>query len=150
MRRVGWKILSSDTDRLISKLKESESGCWEYQGARTYGYGSFWYKGKNYRAHRVAYELYTGDFPDGVILHTCDNPCCCNPLHLCLGTQSLNMADMARKQRSLKGLKNPSSKFTEDDIINIRESKLKVKDLAIKYNVARQTITRVRKGHSYK
>jgi hypothetical protein len=33
------------------------------------------------------------------ILHRCDNPQCCNPEHLFVGTQAENMADMRRKGR---------------------------------------------------
>jgi hypothetical protein len=51
--------------------------------------------------HRLAWELANGPIPDGMqVLHKCDNPRCCNPDHLFLGTQQVNMADMARKGRA--------------------------------------------------
>jgi hypothetical protein len=57
--------------------------------------------GSVWKAHRVAWTLANGPIPAGMhVLHTCDNPPCCNPGHLWLGTQADNMADMARKGRT--------------------------------------------------
>lgn len=43
------------------------------------------------RAHRVAYFLSKGPIPDNlIVLHSCDNPLCCNPAHLSLGTNADN------------------------------------------------------------
>lgn len=51
-------------------------------------------------AHRVAWALNFGPIPDGqYVLHSCDNPPCCNPRHLWLGTQKDNLHDMAAKGR---------------------------------------------------
>lgn len=53
-------------------------------------------------AHRVAYWLtHGGDFPvDPVcVLHSCDNPSCCNPAHLRLGDRQENSDDKMRRGR---------------------------------------------------
>jgi hypothetical protein len=51
-------------------------------------------------AHRMAWEASNGPIPDGMILmHTCDNPPCCNPEHLKLGTRAENNKDRAKKGR---------------------------------------------------
>lgn len=47
------------------------------------GYGVCGLNNKQYRAHRIVYEQTYGPIPSGLfILHTCDNPKCCNPSHL--------------------------------------------------------------------
>lgn len=79
--------------------------CWEWPAARNQkGYGMlFEYVGieqKTRKAHRVAYELFVGPVPDGMfVCHRCDNPPCCNPAHLFLGTAQDNMDDAMAKQR---------------------------------------------------
>lgn len=81
--------------------------CWEWKACRnTHGYGRVSGKkigGKKHRlgAHRVAWMLANGaDSTWGLhVLHKCDNPPCCNPDHLFLGTQADNMADMTAKGR---------------------------------------------------
>ena len=75
--------------------------CIEWRGTRTRsGYGQKVIKGKRYRTHRLAYEWANGPIPKGMlVLHSCDNPACCNPNHLFLGTQSDNMRDCANKGR---------------------------------------------------
>lgn len=75
--------------------------CWPWMAARTtHGYGSFHKDGTRRLAHREAYELENGVLPDGTqVLHSCDNPPCCNPAHLFLGTYRDNVHDMKAKGR---------------------------------------------------
>ena len=76
-------------------------GCWEWQGYRhDWGYGKLAYRTQYYYAHRVSYELHYGPIPDGLhVCHTCDNPRCCNPAHLFVGTAKDNLSDMMMKGR---------------------------------------------------
>lgn len=92
-------------DRFWSKVENSSGAdCWQWLGGLCRGYGEFGIirngKYTMVRAHRVAWELCRGPIPAGKwVLHRCDNPGCCNPSHLFLGTHVENMADMV-KQRS--------------------------------------------------
>lgn len=64
------------------------------------GYGKLKIKGKEKRAHRVAYQIGYGLDPKELfVCHKCDNPKCVNPQHLFLGTHTDNMQDMLRKGR---------------------------------------------------
>lgn len=55
----------------------------------------------NYRSHRVAFHLATGQDPlDLYVCHSCDNRLCCNPAHLWLGTNQDNQVDSVLKGRS--------------------------------------------------
>lgn len=93
-------------DRLFDKLAQRDSGCIEFVGAQAgRGYGVINEGGDRGRcllAHRVAWELANGPIPPGLdICHTCDNPPCCNPDHLFLGTRRDNMQDAKAKGRAV-------------------------------------------------
>lgn len=67
------------------------------------GYGTVTFRGKRFIAHRVAYFLTFGEWPEPFGLHDCDTPLCCNPAHVIPGTQAENMADKAAKGRAPSG-----------------------------------------------
>ena len=97
-------------EKFNAKIKRGD-GCWLWQASVTAdGYGRMGIGGpgnKRMLAHRVAWQLYVGKIPDGMlVLHKCDNPPCCNPKHLFLGTDADNARDMSRKGR------HPGSKKT--------------------------------------
>ena len=90
--------------------------CWEWQGFRTpKGYGRRGEAGKNRKwqfAHRLAYFLFYGIDPqDLCVLHKCDNPPCCNPHHLFLGSRGANAADRHQKGRSNNWTNHPHPNF---------------------------------------
>jgi hypothetical protein len=88
-----------------SKVEKTDS-CWNWTGASNpTGYGVF-YGGRScglcdsYYTHRIAYNLIFDDYNSEMkVCHKCDNPSCCNPDHLFLGTHSDNMVDMHNKER---------------------------------------------------
>lgn len=81
------------------------NGCWLWTGPKVgRGYGKVNWRGKTARAHRVAWEITYGLIPDGMwVLHKCDNPACCRPNHLFLGTCADNVRDMCEKGRQAQG-----------------------------------------------
>jgi hypothetical protein len=90
--------------RFWSKVAVGRSRqCWPWRGARDrYGYGQFKPEsGTPKRAHRVAYEITKGTLlhEEIHVLHTCDNPSCCNPAHLFEGDPKLNHDDREKKGR---------------------------------------------------
>jgi hypothetical protein len=91
-------------ERLWRKVdKRGPDECWPWTaGSNKTGYGTIQAEDKSrpFLVHRVAYEAVTGPIPAGMcVLHRCDNPACCNPAHLWLGTQLDNIADMNAKGR---------------------------------------------------
>lgn len=106
-----------------------EDSCWEFTGARNKsGYG--WMHvgsqadGSRTRmlAHRVAVLLSGVDIPDGMfVLHTCNNPPCCNPKHLTLGDHAENMRQMVSAGRQEKSDRHHAARLTSEQVKEIRE-----------------------------
>lgn len=106
----------------LVKIGKKEE-CWNFIGRLDKnGYGKFRIK-PDYLAHRISYRFKVGPIPSGGhILHSCDNPSCCNPAHLFLGNHSKNMQDMWDKKRHPRpvGELNNHAKLTLKDIEEIR------------------------------
>ena len=99
------------------------NGCWPFKGTVDKdGYGKFRLIPESL-AHRVAYLLKVGPIPKGAhVLHSCDNPPCCNPSHLFLGSPSINMKDMWDKRRHKRpaGENNNHAKLVAVQVLEIR------------------------------
>lgn len=110
---------------LWSKIEKNPDGCWVWHGqTNKQGYGRLWFKGKQWRPHRLVWTLENGDIPEGLhVLHKCDNPPCCNPDHLFLGTDQDNADDRQAKGRlkPFKGEEHWKAKLTWKDIEYIRQ-----------------------------
>jgi len=75
------------------------NACWPWRGPLRHGYGAIHFMKRTHRAHRVAFYLEHGHWPEPCCCHICDVPRCCNPRHLWEGTQADNMNDMRAKGR---------------------------------------------------
>lgn len=143
--------------RLWSHVILSRNGrCLEWRGAVTEnGYGRINVKGQVQRTHRVAYELYVGPIPEGMMVcHHCDNRPCCNPGHLFLGTPKQNTDDMVDKGRheswmieaDTAGERNPRAKLTTSAVRKIRQAYANgrtLKQIAKCYGVHFDTISKI-------
>lgn len=112
--------------RLHARLRRAPSGCLEWTGAKAnYGYGRIGDGSSYVRTHRLAWELEYGPIPPGInVLHHCDNPPCCEPTHLFLGTQADNARDMMAKGRGRgqipKGVEHPSARLSDIEVATLR------------------------------
>jgi HNH endonuclease len=138
------------------------SGCWEWKGARnSFGYGTVGIRDRilglhqSWLAHRLSYATFIGAIPPGLnVLHRCDNPPCINPLHLFLGTDADNHADMIRKgrQRNVRGEGVINSKMTDEKVRRIRSLFPVLNDCEIArvFQVSSNLIWGIRHGRSWR
>lgn len=129
--------------------------CREWQASCNQGgYGSFGIGNYTTRpAHRIAYQIANGAIPDGLdVLHCCDNPPCCNPDHLRLGTDLDNVRDMISKGRrsSTAGVNNPRVKLTPDQVVQVRNSVESARSLALRLGVCDNTILNIRSRRTWR
>ena len=139
-----------DIERLWSKIeRRSPDECWPWLAARRRdGYGVMRVGDRTARATRLVWEAVTGEAPGQLCLcHRCDNPPCCNPAHLFLGTRGDNLRDMTRKGRHGRGnLKLP------DEAIGrvLAFPREPAKDIAREFCVSASLIFKIRAGtHRY-
>lgn len=152
---------------LWSKVdKRGEDECWPWLGFRNHdGYGRTWINNYGYFAHRVIYNLAHPNVIElnapkstdssGFLLHTCDNPICCNPKHLVVGTHADNMADKAAKGRTpdFSGDKGPRCKLSMDQVREarkLRKEGASVKSLADKFGLSLPSMKTLLRGESYR
>jgi ribosome-binding protein aMBF1 (putative translation factor) len=118
------------SERFWSKVdKRTDNECWLWTGAtyvQGYGYLAGTRGEKQFKAHRLSYELNKGRIPEGMdVCHECDNPPCVNPTHLWLGTRGDNNRDRSNKGRGREnrqwGADNPRAKITIKEVNEIRE-----------------------------
>ena len=154
-------------DVLWSKVdKRGDNECWEWLGYKNEdGYGRVQINDWQYYAHRVIYNLTNpgvieikapkSSDENGFLLHTCDNPSCCNPKHLFVGTHADNMADKARKGRcpDFSGGKGPRCKLSMSqarEIRRLRKEGISARQLAVMYEISLPSIKTLLRGDSYK
>lgn len=95
------RLAGTAEERLWGRVDRSAGpdACWPWTGSTSNGYGVIKFDGVQHYAHRKVAELSGLVLGDLSVLHRCDNPLCCNPAHLFLGTHDDNMRDMVAKGR---------------------------------------------------
>lgn len=103
---------------------ERESECLVWTRAKDdNGYGRVGgYQQGTAFAHRVSMEIKLKRrlSSQEEVLHTCDNPPCCNPEHLYVGTQVENTRDAMVRDRVAFGERHWKRVLTESDVRSIR------------------------------
>lgn len=116
------ELIASAKRRLSQRVKQ-DGDCLLWQGCcGSRGYGCMAVGKKNREAtHRIAWAIANNAVPPkgAHVMHSCDRPACVNPLHLSIGTAKDNQRDCLSKGRRnpLRGSRHPSSRYTEDQII---------------------------------
>lgn len=154
-------LTSSDANRFWSGVDRGNfNDCWLWKcSCLPKGYGLFYLNGKRERANRVSWTLVNGLIPEffeglpSQICHSCDNPPCCNPGHLFLGNNKINVRDSVIKGRHTNpvyfGAFNPRAQITELQAIEIKErykSGETQTQIAGIYGVAQQTVSQICSG----
>lgn len=104
-----------DAARFWRKVDKSAGpdACWPFIASiDEHGYGRFHIGNRLIHASRAAFMFANDGVPSNrVVRHTCDNPICCNPSHLILGTHADNSADMSARGRNAKGAAKSAQMF---------------------------------------
>ena len=149
-------VCASMDEQFWSHVKnDCANGCWEWQSClMSSGYGRITINGKPKSAHRVSYALHHPltinllDEPMICVCHKCDNPKCCNPAHLFLGSSADNTRDRNEKGRQAKGMQTGTAKMTEQQVLEIRskynkKSKITLLKIANEYDVSKSLISKI-------
>lgn len=146
-----WKIFWRMVDR------KGPNECWPWAlSVDERGYGHVTVAGWHTTAHRAAYACINGRPPrNAVVMHTCDNPPCCNPAHLRIGSQADNMMDKHLKGRHGDARnfgEQGSAKLTDAQVAEIRQryasENISQRRLAAEYGVGSTQIARIVNGES--
>lgn len=150
-------------EKFWARLHKTDT-CWVWTGATSGkgGYGKLTYLKRVQFAHRLAYIFTHGSIPAGMdVLHHCDNPPCCNPDHLFLGTARENVRDAIAKGRmhhkyphpGARGEASPHAKLTWQDVKEIRaypRYRGALADLSRRYGLTHSTIAAILHGKTWK
>ncbi len=158
-----WRKFQENGVGFWAKVDRSggPEACWPWLGSRSdhgHGYGLTSYKGKGWRAHRLAWFLSKGSIePNATHRHICDNKRCCNPAHQIPGTQLENVADIVArgllKKGQNKGHRNGRAKLNYDAAECIRRAatmeKLSQNEIAFIFGVSQNAVSQIITGKRY-
>lgn len=113
--------------------KRGPDECWPHLGASQMSVNK-----RPIQKRRLAWITTHGDIPEGqMVLLKCNSGFCCNPAHMYLGSYKEMAEDKRRAGRV-------PAKLTDDQVREIRASKLSTHKLGVIYQVAHSTIAKAR------
>lgn len=151
----GQQLRHGTTEERLAAYIDRSGGpdaCWPWtRGKTSSGYGSMRNKeGGTQIAHRVVMEQVHGPIDRALdVMHLCNNPPCCNPAHLSIGTRIENQAYMVESGRACTGERNGMSRLTAENVAEIRSLRgagWKQRELAARFGVAQSTISKIDRG----
>lgn len=161
------KMLRTMQSRTLSELfwdlieRGESNDCWPWKGSTNgAGYGIIKMLNVKFYAHRQAYTEAKGSIPAGMVVrHKCDNPICCNPDHLEVGTMRDNSQDAVARgkmhgRNCCRGSDHHQATLTEAQVKEMRQKyDINVRGAATyasrEFGVSRSTADRILKGVSW-
>ena len=138
------------------QLPAMSEPCWEWTGrADPKNYGLLCVKHSEEFVHRIIYRIFVGDIAGyEVVRHRCDNPPCCNPLHLLKGSRKDNVDDCHERFRHAFGEKTGNRILTDAAVLTMRNEYAlggaSVIKLGLKYGVNERTVRAALCGATWK
>jgi hypothetical protein len=155
------KLWKNTEENFWGQTQERASGCVEWVGkTEKGGYGRVSWHGSKKLAHRVAAYL-SGKLEDldstQCVLHRCDNPPCCNPQHLFIGTKKENTLDAVAKGRQAtpdnRGERSGNAKLSNAQAEEIRRiysgGGISQQKLGVRYGVGQMSVSKIVRGIAY-
>lgn len=152
-----WRGTSFE-ERVLGRIDRSkgDQACHPWTGPinkTRNGYGQCYYDGKSWRAHIAAWFVINGEMPKSMLMHSCNNPICCNIKHLSEGSAQKNMAQMVEDGRSMFGSKHHLARYTEVQVKEMRRlfsEGLGRADILKIYGGHKPTINHILAGRTWK
>lgn len=136
----------------VDRIDDADS-CWYWQSKarHLFGYGKIGYQGRAVDAHWLVWVLLYGTVPPGLkVCHRCNNPGCCRPSHLYLGTSAENSADAVRAGHVPRGERHVHSKLTDAERADMRAryaaGSVTQYQLAAEFGMRQGSISRIVRG----
>ena len=128
--------------------------CWPWKSRTNRGgYGEFKFAKQNRLSHRIAYAITHPAWDRlSLVRHTCDNPPCCNPLHLIAGSYADNAGDRDAGGRGALGERDGNARVTSVDVLAWAERRASgecLADIAADYGVSRATVGHALNGRTW-
>lgn len=154
----GVEILALLPARIAGRIRVgAEDSCWSWLGCcNGFGYGQAKLNGRTISVPHLVLEAKLGRKLEKkeVTRHSCDNPSCCNPNHLDVGSYFDNARDMVSRGRaaSVFGSSNGRAKFTEKEVrlvFELRSQGLKLHTIAVRVGCSLTNVNHILRGETW-